>query len=105
MNKHKPRRTHNIEDSDNVNLFNRIVDVVGAGMGMQMFLCGNGNCNGYITLRMGEIPIRCSKCGEEIDWSDKSYYKICPQCKRQYLSLDSSYCGYHEQKIELRALD
>ena len=105
MSKYKPRRTHEIDDEPNISLFSRIMDVVGAGMGMQLFLCGNGNCNGYITLRIGEIPVRCSKCGEEIDWTKMSYYKICPQCKRQYLSLDSTYCGYHEQKIELKPLE
>ncbi|NDB46733.1 MAG: hypothetical protein EB150_09355 [Nitrososphaeria archaeon] len=105
MSKYKPRRTYDAENDPNVLLFSKIVDVVGAGMGMQLFLCGNGDCGGYITLRVGEIPIRCSKCGEEIDWARLSYYKMCPQCKRQYLSLDSTYCGYHEKKIELKSLD
>ena len=105
MSKYKPRRTHEVDGDVNISLFSRIVDIVGAGMGMQLFLCGNGNCDGYITLRIGEIPVRCSKCGEGIDWTQMSYYKICPQCKRQYLSLDSTYCGYHEQKVDLKPLE
>lgn len=105
MAKYEPRRMHEVQDDSDVPLFSRIVDIMGAVMGMQLFLCGNSNCDGYITLRTGEVPIRCSKCGEEIDWSNTSYYKICPQCKRQYLSFDSKYCGYHEQKVELKPLD
>jgi predicted RNA-binding Zn-ribbon protein involved in translation (DUF1610 family) len=60
-----------------------------------VFACGN--CDKLIVPRNGsKRPIRCSKCGGDIDWSDdisRKKFLFYPQCGRAEFRLDDDhYC-------------
>ena len=65
-----------------------------------------GNCNypvvfPYLTPR----PIRCKKCGEDIDWSGQEEKgdrrtKICPRCKTWFAPADE-FCNKCATKVKL----
>jgi rRNA maturation endonuclease Nob1 len=60
-----------------------IYKIVGLSFKMNVFTCGN--CNNLITIsRTDTKPIRCKKCGNDIDWVGiyRKQIKTCPQCGR-----------------------
>lgn len=71
-----------------------------------VFACGN--CDNLIVYRYGR-PIRCSKCGKDIDWSeDTSRKKIlfCSQCGRANFQSDvDKYCDSCPTKVELKTTE
>lgn len=73
-----------------------------------VFTCGN--CDNLIMFSHGsKRNIRCSKCGEDIDWSeDVSRKKIlfCPQCGRADFQLDvDKYCDSCPTKVKLKTTE
>lgn len=73
--------------------------------GIEAYHCGNENCNGIITRKIGGWPKRCSKCGEEIDWLEVALIKECPECNKRYFHKDDMYCIKHETRVELIPLE
>lgn len=71
----------------------------------EAYQCGNENCDGVITRKIGEWPKRCSKCGEEIDWLEVAIVKKCPECNKRYFHKDDMYCIKHETRVELIPLE
>lgn len=77
---------------------------IGRLMGKSAYTCGN--CNYPIVFDYKENrPIRCTKCGEDIDWSESTKTKeirYCPQCNRNNFDLNEVYCGSCPTKVVLK---
>ena len=71
-------------------------------MGMNAYTCGN--CSNVITF---PFTSRCSKCGEEIDWTGIYVKKInvCPNCRKSNFRPDDKFCDVCPERIQLKEVE
>jgi len=71
-----------------------------AKKGDEFWCCGS--CGVPITLRSGEVPNVCPKCGTEFDWAGikTRTVKVCPKCNVPG-SIWDTYCVTHSPSVAL----
>ena len=86
-----------------------IEKLVGAVMEINVYTCGN--CDSTLTFPFrSSRPKRCSKCGEDVDWSDWSEIygrkiKVCPACNKSDFELDDMFCDVCPERMQLKVLE
>ena len=80
-----------------------IAKIVGVIYKEAVYTCGT--CNALIIFPYTSArPIRCKKCGDNIDWiaTNKKKIKICPGCNRTDFELEDEFCDSCPSQIRLR---
>jgi len=104
MSKYRPKKLNEIANKSIVNA----LTIKYAHRGTdRIFVCGNCESVQVADVQYSKYSkpkeiIRCTICGEEIDWDGYStLYKECPQCKSGSYGIIDQYCRYCSPKVEL----
>lgn len=106
MAKYKPKTLDQIQDPAS-KVVHGAMRLVGLGLNQYVYSCGNPACDQMIIFPYtGRRPVRCDKCGEDIDWGGifTRQIRICPQCKQQY-SNESKFCSMCPTKEPLKIVE
>ena len=98
--KYKPK---SFEFKDISTLPTDIVKIIGILLKTSVYTCGS--CDNLMTFAYGDRrPIRCSRCGHDIDWLGiyRKKIKLCPQCKRTDFELEDIFCDSCAEQVRLK---
>jgi hypothetical protein len=80
-----------------------LAKIAGVILKTSVYTCGT--CDALIIFPYSSArPIRCKKCGSDIDWigTNKKTIKVCPGCKKTDFDLDDDFCDSCPSQIRLR---